>query len=474
MNEKPFVVAPLPDETLDSVVARVFKLNAYGSWNRLCNDAFGLRGRVPGNGILAGLETVGRFLGNGMSGADVLRTLTLWNGLSVFADASSRLALGNQFLRLCHASDDREDCPQLRPRIKQPFRFCPQCLKIDLRTYGVSYWHRSHQMPMVSTCWRHTISLHLAEIPRWARQIILPNEVACSHPIINNDVLVASAGHFARISHDALSCSSPPDSTKLSLVYRQQMRSIGFAVGARTHYTKLADACFNLQKALLTPLNLTTPDIWLSNLLYGHSANPGINLILIATLFEGWPHFIKMWSDYTPEATTPDVPRRREPPSGRVLRQSFDRPGATISTVSKALSWSHNTIRVRARYFGIPVGSREGRIPQKTKRAIAVDLSKGVSRHRIAKCRRVSLSTIDIIRRSSSSVFAARSESLDCKELTIRRRRLLGYLKANPTLRRSDLRVIDKCLYGWLLRHDRSWYETTVPSTSPRLPKRPR
>lgn len=34
-------------------------------------------------------------------------------------------------------------------------RYCPECCREDEETYGEMYWHRSHQIPMVTTCIKH-------------------------------------------------------------------------------------------------------------------------------------------------------------------------------------------------------------------------------------------------------------------------------------------------------------------------------
>jgi len=34
-------------------------------------------------------------------------------------------------------------------------KFCPSCIKYDLKVHGVAYWHRSHQLPGVICCHKH-------------------------------------------------------------------------------------------------------------------------------------------------------------------------------------------------------------------------------------------------------------------------------------------------------------------------------
>jgi transposase len=40
------------------------------------------------------------------------------------------------------------------------FRFCPECFKEDIETFGEPYWHRSHQVTGVFVCSKHKIPLY--------------------------------------------------------------------------------------------------------------------------------------------------------------------------------------------------------------------------------------------------------------------------------------------------------------------------
>lgn len=48
-------------------------------------------------------------------------------------------------------------------------KICPSCVRADLVESGYSYWHRAHQMPGVTACWRHG-------------EVLLQSCPACSHP----------------------------------------------------------------------------------------------------------------------------------------------------------------------------------------------------------------------------------------------------------------------------------------------------
>jgi hypothetical protein len=455
VNTKPLIVGALPDETLDSLIARTYKLSGYSSWSCVRADVVGEKGHFPGNGIPSRLDHVARFFGGASFGAELLRRFTLWNGLTAFIPAENRDCLIRRLLKHSNNGSRSPSSTQIRPRTKQPFRFCSVCMSDELKTYGVSYWHRSHQMPLVST-------LHFVPTSRGFHVIRLPHETIECTPILNNSPN-ADAKHFASLSHDILDFSEPADVATLPWVYRKRMRSNGLAVGARIHYKQLADLCSTVQASLVDYAHLGSANHWLSHVLYGHSTNAAMNLILIVTLFEDWTDFIEAWSHYEPERPVqPASPGRRPLPSHGELHRSFIVPGATVQTVAKSLGWSANTIRNRAKYFGIAVPSRKGLISVRVKKAIASELSNGVPGQRISRCKRISLSTIYEIRRSSAVITKVRAEAIAEAERRRRRNNLQRYLDADPSLRRSDVRSMDKCLYGWLLKHDKAWFESTI------------
>ena len=54
------------------------------------------------------------------------------------------------------------------PCIKVRVKFCPSCVGEDHRSWGVSYWRRSHQFPGVVYCEKHRAGLHQATRRKWS------------------------------------------------------------------------------------------------------------------------------------------------------------------------------------------------------------------------------------------------------------------------------------------------------------------
>ena len=44
--------------------------------------------------------------------------------------------------------------------LNEHFRFCPECFKEDIETYGEPYWHRIHQITGVFICSKHKIPIY--------------------------------------------------------------------------------------------------------------------------------------------------------------------------------------------------------------------------------------------------------------------------------------------------------------------------
>ncbi|NLN49510.1 MAG: transposase, partial [Clostridiales bacterium] len=48
--------------------------------------------------------------------------------------------------------------------LNQYFKFCPQCIKVNMEQYGELYWHRIHQIPGVLVCPKHQVPLYDSQV----------------------------------------------------------------------------------------------------------------------------------------------------------------------------------------------------------------------------------------------------------------------------------------------------------------------
>jgi hypothetical protein len=68
-------------------------------------------------------------------------------------------------------------------------KYCSLCLEEDLKIYGETYWHRSHQMPGVKICLTHNQQLLDSKVTteEISRNFILPTYSNCCNKELNYD-----------------------------------------------------------------------------------------------------------------------------------------------------------------------------------------------------------------------------------------------------------------------------------------------
>lgn len=74
-------------------------------------------------------------------------------------------------------------------------KICPSCAQADLVESGYSYWHRAHQMPGVTACWRHG-------------EVLLQSCPTCSHPFFRKLKLLPDIGEGCTCGWSALAPTS--------------------------------------------------------------------------------------------------------------------------------------------------------------------------------------------------------------------------------------------------------------------------
>jgi len=462
MNTHPFTVMGLPDETLDSVLARAFKLYAFESWRYVYQELCGIPGRLPLNGIPGRLDNIAAFLGGPLTGMEVLRSLTLWNGLSAFMSLDDRAHLAERLV-----ADRRVGCStkgQVKPRTRQPFRYCEACVREDHDAYGISYWHRSHQMPLVNLCWKHGVMLRQFMASRGLQVIPMPR-ADLPEAILCGGECALDSRRFALFAHQILESNAFPSSQSLKDTYWTRMSLRGLTFGTRVHYERVASLCANLQIHLDMSPHLNAPSRWLRNVLHSTTSSLPMHLILITVLFDQWSEFLDACLLPAPRAKPSSKLRvlLAKPISRQVLQKAFGKKDVTVPKVARILSVSGNTVRTCARYYGIAVPSRKGFISVGVRRAIGNELCSGMPQRQISIRYGVSLSTVDLIRRSSSALDRCRRVAIETKQRDKHRRKLERYQARDLVSRRSDVRTVDNGLYLWLLKHDREWFETALP-----------
>lgn len=181
-----------PDETLYGVVSRYGWLNGLADHDA-CEFLFGRQNSPLVSDVLADLEhfcMATEFAYGGPN--DVVSTLTPW---PFFLNMATHPAIktpvsGSPSGKLSPSALGLAALSNSQPHV---WRICGDCIAQDLKTFGVAYWHRTHQLPGVAVCPVHGEQLHEVRIPHWARQ---------KHFLATEALLVCFDGGSSHGKHD--------------------------------------------------------------------------------------------------------------------------------------------------------------------------------------------------------------------------------------------------------------------------------
>lgn len=176
---------PLPDETLYSLVSRIFKLNDFENAVRCCAALFGdlERPRVADalfDPIHFSLATDG-FYGS----ISELEKMTTTVPYYLCLGTRPTVETPRQFsANDVEASPSTAGLATLSNGRAHLWRWCPQCAQAELADHGVDYWHCTHQLPGVLVCRRHQARLQETNLPFRARQrdFVRPRQLTGAQP----------------------------------------------------------------------------------------------------------------------------------------------------------------------------------------------------------------------------------------------------------------------------------------------------
>ncbi|VVO74482.1 hypothetical protein PS838_01474 [Pseudomonas fluorescens] len=242
-----FFPTSLPDETLQSRITRYHLLSGNRSEHETFCDIFGvspfIMNIIPNRiGDLAA-----RLPGDKDSNLNELLSL------------NTILPAYRPFLGTSESSDHtRDSCiinavariPRREVSIHSMAKICLACVQADLIEEGHSYWHRAHQIPGMTVCWRHNQALFQScpkcTHPFYRLRKLLPslaNECICGWSPLQSylDEPGDKAEHnFSLFAKNLLERSLPAVKSEiLSGCYTRQAKKMGFSYGQLMSRKKL-------------------------------------------------------------------------------------------------------------------------------------------------------------------------------------------------------------------------------------------
>lgn len=285
-----------PDETLYSVVSRFTWLNGLRD-HEACEYLLGIQDRPLVSDALVDLAHFCGATDNayGEPGA-VLNNLTLWpffRNLATHPSIETPISEQAHPYDACSASGlGLAALSNAQPHV---WRLCPTCVARDIEMFGVTYWHRSHQLPGVAICLLHDEPLRDIRLPHRARQKCFLDPETMQASLAENaarpDLAPADAAmEIARFAQSALN-SRNAEITPAILrgVIVDALATMGLATKAGVIHPKGFAARFVAHHAKFSALERLALKA-LAQLASGLSAHPMMFPPTLSLLIANWLH----------------------------------------------------------------------------------------------------------------------------------------------------------------------------------------
>lgn len=322
------------------------------------------------------------------------------------------------------------------------YRFCHQCVERSLAKSGYAFAHRTPQVTAVDFCPEHGTVLSVAQGDRSSASLINQGLILASDDADWHDLLTPitplseseSWRRFGKWVSAVMSGNFPiaPLEARIAVLQQRVMeipRETGDPSSPAARLERHLIRAFGTQSFddLGLPIFTGITGHWPAFLLHGtaYTEHPIANLLAIASLFSSLAEYTERIAGVQPHS----LPKERNEQSG----------GARPTRVAFDLS----VIRALYREASIPViAQRMARDP----------------------------STVESLLRLHPHLAKRREQFLAWVEKRRKRRIVEECILRNPNAMRITVMEYDKTTYNWLLRYDKEWFSSKLPST--RTPRR--
>lgn len=331
---------------------------------------------------------------------------------------------------------------------EHPLKACPGCMHEDAHTYGVAYWHLSHQYPGVLICPKHQAWLRAStQSRRWSGRFAwsLPTDDILIEQALLDESWSRSA--CLSISEKVLDLASIGRRGCLELgavaaTYRAALLQGGRSTSLLDHTEPLRH--FYLFESL--PADERSADSFVSQLIQPprRSIHPLKHLVLIDWLFDDLTSFLNAYKGELARAPLQVV----SPPT----RAPDERVPAPIGAVSAR---SH---------------PRPKRLKGRLKEELLSKLADGAAKRELCEEFQITISTINKLLRAYPATYAQALETKHHRELDEHRHQWQNMHGLYPRLGVKALRNKTPSLYAWLYRNDKTWLMTEKQSFEKPVP----
>ena len=156
-----FFIEPYPDELLYSIIARWHMRSGNGSASATRRQLFGSKSILSSsfysnNNIYKIASKLPKDI---IDVKQIILDSTLFKFHYRFYDKTEKEIFLEKFIAGNSSNHGAKMKGKAKKQKEYTIKFCPLCKKMELKTYGESYWHTSHQIPGITICPVHKVRL---------------------------------------------------------------------------------------------------------------------------------------------------------------------------------------------------------------------------------------------------------------------------------------------------------------------------
>ena len=368
--------------------------------------------------------------------------------------------------------------PAFSRKGSRDLKWCPICAKENIYDYGVSYWHRTHQTPGLTSCYKHKTKLLFVKLLTRKQ---LSHELL---PIPKKNITHSSTVEFelSHFCHELLNnLKNKTPKHNLVLLYKNRLDELDFVTKngqLRTH--KLMSEFTSSLKDLSDILELSTDKNcndhqYISNLLSVNCHHHPLRYLLQGhnvfqhLLFSKW-----LFNDAKSMLEYKAPPKKKtSSDQSKIINNKVElqclvllRNGCSLSEVSRQTGKSKNYLKALALTNGITVNLRPQIIDEKLFQRILKLARLNVHRKRISELCDISIATVELTISYEKGLAAWRKK---CRFESKRRRsrvNIIRYRQKYPLAIRKEIKKNCYASFIWLYRHNNDWLEYILPPAS--------
>ena len=349
-------------------------------------------------------------------------------------------------------------------KLQTALKYCPLCAKIDIETFGVAYWHLSHQIPGINVCANHGVFFLSCTMPNsgWGNLQILPST--------NGIIKSATSQEFrlAKFSTKLVKLLTKTDQQlDLASIYKQKMKELGLMTRSGSiRRKKFIGGLTEVYSSLhLFKNDFSTPTkknfFRLLNIKENTTQHILTHLMFLNWIFSSPVELIKrnekkQTIKFTSCITSEDKTEK--------LCLSLLRKGHSINSIYCRIGKSRCYLKRLAKVNGIPITENPRKVSTTTRHKIISLAAKGEKAEVIAKLLSISKAYVEMII-SYDVALVEKRRLLKIKSRQMKHRRQLKiYVCTHPEHLRKDIVSNIPNAFHWLYCNDKKWLNEHLPN----------